>query len=451
MSLFIIHLILYLCFVPVDQSYWQSAIAATPQSAHKGYLLGGIVWFTIPFALATSLGLASTALMLPITAEEAGNGLVPPAVATYLYGQSGALVISIMLFMAIVSTGSAEAIAVSSLCSYDIYREYFNPEATGEDILKVSQRVIVAFCLLMGCLSAVLLNMGLGLGWVYLFMGIMIGSAVIPLWNMMMWDKASADGAVYAAWISQTAAIIVWILVAAGENNGTVTVDTLGQNYPMLAGNLTAICLSGIIHYVHSVNHPQDYDWKSMKDIKLIEDDQSGLNQDLYDTEELEQAYRWIKKYGMGLTVVFVVLWPALSLPEGVFNKGYFSFWVFISVMWGFCAAAVIIVLPIYESWDDIMKVYVGFMEGVPAAKNDIEVKKEAAKSTAAANMHIELASSHSQDYEKHFSNIVPELVDKATAKRMSGHAFNESAFDAIAVNGKITRADFLANKHEVA
>lgn len=30
----------------VDQSYWQSAIAAKPQSSHKGYLLGGMCWFT---------------------------------------------------------------------------------------------------------------------------------------------------------------------------------------------------------------------------------------------------------------------------------------------------------------------------------------------------------------------------------------------------------------------
>merc|ERR1711963_1297362 len=52
----------------VDQSYWQSAIAAKPTTAHKGYLLGGLVWFTIPFALATSLGLASCSLQLPISA-----------------------------------------------------------------------------------------------------------------------------------------------------------------------------------------------------------------------------------------------------------------------------------------------------------------------------------------------------------------------------------------------
>ena len=76
----------------VDQSYWQSAIAAKPTSASRGYLLGGICWFAIPFSLATSLGLPSTALMLPITSDEAGSGLVPPAVATHLMGNAGTLI-----------------------------------------------------------------------------------------------------------------------------------------------------------------------------------------------------------------------------------------------------------------------------------------------------------------------------------------------------------------------
>ena len=137
----------------VDQSYWQSAIAARPASAAKGYLLGGICWFAIPFSLATSLGLASTALMLPINAGEAGSGLVPPAVADHLMGQAGSALILIMLFMAIVSTGSAESIAVSSLIAYDIYREYFNPDATGKQILFVSRVVIVCFGIFMGLFS----------------------------------------------------------------------------------------------------------------------------------------------------------------------------------------------------------------------------------------------------------------------------------------------------------
>ena len=144
----------------VDQSYWQSAIAARPESAAKGYLLGGICWFAIPFSLATSLGLTSTALMLPIDSSEAGSGLVPPAVASYLLGDVGAVLILIMLFMAIVSTGSAESIAVSSLVSYDIYREYMNPEATGAQILFVSRVVIVAYGLIMGVFAIILQTIG---------------------------------------------------------------------------------------------------------------------------------------------------------------------------------------------------------------------------------------------------------------------------------------------------
>ena len=65
-------------------------------------------------------------------------------------GDAGAVLILIMLFMAIVSTGSAESIAVSSLVAYDIYREYINPEATGKQILFWSRVVIVLFNLFMG-------------------------------------------------------------------------------------------------------------------------------------------------------------------------------------------------------------------------------------------------------------------------------------------------------------
>ncbi|KAF5935029.1 hypothetical protein HYC85_026158 [Camellia sinensis] len=64
-----------------------SAIVARPSSTHKGYLLGGLVWFAVLFSLATSLGLRALALDLPITANEASHGLVPPAIAIALMGK----------------------------------------------------------------------------------------------------------------------------------------------------------------------------------------------------------------------------------------------------------------------------------------------------------------------------------------------------------------------------
>jgi urea-proton symporter len=60
---------------------------------------------------------------------------VPPAVAVHIMGKGGAALILIMLFMAVTSTGSAEQIAVSSLVSYDVYRDYINPKATGKQVL----------------------------------------------------------------------------------------------------------------------------------------------------------------------------------------------------------------------------------------------------------------------------------------------------------------------------
>jgi Na+/proline symporter len=46
----------------VNQAYWQRAIAASPKSAFKGFIVGGLAWFAIPFALATTLGLSAVAI-----------------------------------------------------------------------------------------------------------------------------------------------------------------------------------------------------------------------------------------------------------------------------------------------------------------------------------------------------------------------------------------------------
>jgi urea-proton symporter len=152
----------------VDQSYYMGAIASKPSASWKGYLLGGMMWFSIPFTLATSLGLASRAAGLPVSAGEAGSGLVPPATAVYLLGNGGAWLIALMLLMAVTSTANSELIAVSSLISYDIYRTYINPKATGKQIITVSRFGILGFGLFMGVLAIVLFEIGLNLGWVYL-------------------------------------------------------------------------------------------------------------------------------------------------------------------------------------------------------------------------------------------------------------------------------------------
>lgn len=299
--------------------------------------------------------------MLPITADEAGSGLVPPAVATHLLGNAGSILILIMLFMAIVSTGSAESIAVSSLVAYDIYREYFNPEATGKQILFVSRVVIVVFGLIMGALAILLQTLGLNLGWVYLFMGVVIGSAVCPLWNLMTWDKASGTGAIVAAWTGFILAVIGW-LVGAQVQSGSITINTLGTNEVMLSGNLIAICSSAFIHYVYSKFIDKEvYDFTQLdQNIKLVEADTRGLTEEEQDPVMLRRAERWIKRRGYVLTLILIFIWPLLSVPAGVFSRSYFAFWVLVAIAWGFGAALIITILPLVESAEDINMVLSG-------------------------------------------------------------------------------------------
>jgi len=338
----------------VDQAYWQSAIAAKPASAHKGYLLGGIVWFTIPFALATSMGLCSLSVQLPLSSGEAGAGLVPPAVATHLFGEAGAVMIAIMLFMAITSTGSAEGIAVASLVAYDIYKAYFHPRADGKQVLMASKATVVVFGLTMGGLAVALNYMKLNLGWVYMFMGNAIGSAVVPLWNLLMWKDANATGAIAGAFGGQIMALGTW-MVWASVQSGEVSVDSLGQLEPNLAGNLVAICSSGAIHVCMSLMNPQNYDFKSMGKIAMLEADMRGLDERDFDGKFLDEAKTWINKWGWTFTILMVVVWPVLSVPAGVFSKGYFAMWVFLSLAWSFVATFAIISLPLIESADAIL------------------------------------------------------------------------------------------------
>ena len=137
---------------------------------------------------------------MQLTPEQVQLGLTVPAAASVLMGEVGAIMVLVMLFMAVTSAGSAELIAVSSIITYDVYRTYSNPNATGKQLLKVSRGTIVAFglgmggiavvLLGMGALAVVLLGMGLSLGFVYLAMGILIGSAAVSYTHLTLPTKA---------------------------------------------------------------------------------------------------------------------------------------------------------------------------------------------------------------------------------------------------------------------
>ena len=353
----------------VDQAYWQRAIAAQPSSTVKGFLLGGMCWFAIPFTLATTMGLTAVALDVELTPEQVQLGLTVPAAASVLMGEIGAIMVLVMLFMAVTSAGSAELIAVSSLLTYDIYRTYKNPNATGKQLLKVSRAVIVAFGLGMGALAVVLLGMGLSLGFVYLAMGILIGSAVIPIALTIIWNRTTRAGAVAGALLGVCLSLTTWTSVAASEADGVIDIASLGGAFPMLYGNVVAILSSGLICVIISLAQNKKYDWKELdKHMSLVTDDMeqheitaTEAAKREQDEEQLKKAFKFSVRGGGILTLICVVFWPMPLYFSGyVFDFGFYGLWVGIAIAWVSIASAIIIFMPIVEARKGIAKVASG-------------------------------------------------------------------------------------------
>lgn len=343
----------------VDQAYWQRAIAARPQSTVKGFLLGGACWFAIPFTLATTMGLTAVALGVDLSPEEVQLGLTVPAAASVLMGEVGAVLVLTMLFMAVTSAGSAELIAVSSLVTYDVYRTYKNPNASGKKLLQVSRYTIIGFGIGMGGLAVILLSMGLSLGFVYLAMGVLIGSAVIPIALTITWRRTNKYAATAGAIIGLVVALGTWTGVAASLYDGEISLASLGDNYSMLFGNIAGILTGGAIAGLGSLATKTKFDWADMKErIKLVDISKTEMKQLEVDENTLKKAFQFSLKGGGLMTLILIIAWPMpLFFANYVFDIGFYSLWVGISIVWVSVATFFIVGLPIIEARQGIAKV----------------------------------------------------------------------------------------------
>ncbi|WWC91399.1 uncharacterized protein L201_006343 [Kwoniella dendrophila CBS 6074] len=359
-----------------DQAYWQRAIASNPRTSVKAFLLGGIAWFGVPMGIATSLGLAAVALAhgdtayIQLTSAEVSAGLPAVKAAAALMGQSGAIAMLILLFLAVTSACSAEQIAVSSLLTYDVYGTYINPRPTEKQILWVSHACILGFALFMGAIATAFNYIGVSMGYLYELMGTIIGSAVVPIALCITWKKANGTGAVVGAIVGFVAAIAGWIGITARLNNGVVDVNTTFGDYEMLTGNLLAIGVGSIITVVWSIVKPADFDWDITRAINVVDaseitetitapttptekqgkemDDSVPAVLERQDSEEqstdiseeevgLQKAFRFASWSALSLTAILIILIPLpLFFSSHVYPKAGFTAWVCISITWLF-------------------------------------------------------------------------------------------------------------------
>ncbi|KJA22557.1 hypothetical protein HYPSUDRAFT_652941 [Hypholoma sublateritium FD-334 SS-4] len=385
-----------------DQAYWQRAIASRPASTVKAYLLGGLAWFAIPFTFATTLGLAAVALrgdpdMRVLSAADVSAGLPAAAAASALLGQAGAAALLVLLFLAVTSACSAELIAVSSLLTYDVYKTYINPKATEEQILRVGHGAVVAYAVICGLAGLIFFYIGVSMGWLYTFMGVILGSGVAPIALCITWSKANKWGCISGAIAGFVAGIVAWLVTTSTLNGGVINVVTSGGDFEMLAGNLASIGVGAIVAVVSSLIWPDDFDWETTRainmpsrgtgktDEKVADSDSddkkraasvkesvagdsfSGSEEeDELDPVALTKAFKFATYSSLALFVVLILLIPLpLFFSSHIFGVGGLTGWVAVGIAWTFLSAISVVIYPLYESRQALGQIATGIYKDI--------------------------------------------------------------------------------------
>ena len=356
----------------VDQSYWQRAIASRPRSVVPGFLVGGLAWFAIPFALATTLGLAAVAVNLELTPLEISSGLVAPLAAAHILGDVGAILMLTVLFTAVTAAGSAQLISVSSLITYDVFRTYVKPSSTGRQLMKISRYSILGFGLGMGVLASLLFMSEISLQYVYLAMGVLIGSAVAPISLAILWKNTNRYAATTAAIIGLGCGVSVW-LGYAFSTSGEISLASTSDMFALLAGNLASILTSLAITVIGSLFRPENFNFSKLKHEIFVVDETIRKRLEKETNEEsLKKASRFSKLYGLSLTLILVVVWPIpLFFSNYVFTATVYHVWIWVAILWAVAAASMIWILPIIQSRDGISHVLKNIVTSSKPRKTD--------------------------------------------------------------------------------
>ncbi|KXT05849.1 hypothetical protein AC578_1030 [Pseudocercospora eumusae] len=373
---FVINLVGNFSTVFLDNGYYNKAIAASPVHALPGYIAGGLSWFAIPWLAATTMGLSALALentpYFPtypnrMDPADVSAGLVLPNAAVALLGSGGAAATLLLVFMAVTSAMSAELIAVSSIWTYDIYKTYINPDASGRRLIYMSHASCVVYAILMAAFSTGLHYAGISMGYLYLFMGVIISGAVLPSSLTLLWTRQSWAAATFSPPLAMCCSLIGW-LVQAKQQYGELNINTTGSNYPMLVGNVVSLLTPMIsVPILSLVFKSPKYDWVSMKmirkgddhdiaaaahvDLEILPGERSNsVDEDAKEQAQLQRSAKLARYMTVSMTLALLVLWPMPLYGSGyIFSKKFFTGWVVVGILWLFCSSFCVGLYPLWE------------------------------------------------------------------------------------------------------
>ncbi|KAL4810613.1 Sodium:solute symporter family-domain-containing protein [Aspergillus unguis] len=368
--------------VIMDTSYFIKAFSASPKSVVPGYTIGGAMYFAIPWALGTvmssvALGLENAPNFPTMTSSEVSGGLVLPYAAMTIAGKGGAAAVLLMIFMAVTSTMSAQVIAVSSILSFDVYREYFKKSASDRDVIRASHLGVIFFAAFAAGFSTMLHYVGVDLGWTLYMLGVVTCPGIFPMVFTVLWRKQSKAAAILAPILGLATGLAVW-LSTAGHFGGAVSVATTGEVLPCVYGTV-ASCFSPIIYsVVITLIRPQNYDWEDFKkeklsleklDSDLVVHHESPTEQSSIEDggvgDNAKELKRWSRIAAFWAVATFLGHWVLWPLPmygsHYVFGKKFYIAWVVVGIIWLWATTLVATLYPILDGgYQQVVQVYRG-------------------------------------------------------------------------------------------
>jgi hypothetical protein len=226
----------------------------------------------------------------------------------------------------------------------------------GKVLLRVSRMATGLFAFFMGFVAMFLQVIGFGIGWVYMSMGVLIGSAVGPATLTLLMERANGFWIGAGAVGGLVIGLLSWCLKGFVDT-GEVSYESIGADWPWVVGNVCSIGFGFLIAFVGSMLQPnKKFKWEMLNDQIPLVDDIEPLR-DAGETEEMLQIWHYVAvTKSLGLTATLIVLWPMPMYFSGVFTPAGFTVWTFLSILWIVVAAIVILGLPMWEIYSAYIK-----------------------------------------------------------------------------------------------
>lgn len=357
-----------------DPGYSQRAIAAEPSNVFKGYLFGALCWWVIPMSLGSSAGLAARVLLnnpasitYPnvLSDSEVSAGLPVIYGMAAVFGKSGAAAGLMMLFMSVTSATSAELIAFSSVMTYDVYRSYIKPDATGTQLVKAAHISVIGFGLFMAVLSTVFNYIGVTVGWLLSFLGIVLSPEVSAITLTIFWNKMTKLSLLISCPLGTLTGIGCWIGSTYYFSGGVINKETVMISQATFIGNITSLLSTPIYIAIISFIKPDEvpFDLNLLNGGFQLADDVDQEEEKAVETNlKNEKTLNRQSWYSLGINF-FILIVAYIAIPCGLygssqdFSKRSFTAFIVIMLIWLVVAAVYIVVAPLWQGRKSIMKV----------------------------------------------------------------------------------------------